>query len=207
MNFKESQTLKNLTRAFAGECMDGAKYQYLADTAVQKQLSQVSTILKALATNEMAHAKVFYDYICEKGNNEVEIVEVKSTIPMHCGDFNSLFKIESDLEQRQADTVYPAFAKDAEKEGFKDIAKKFMQIAKIESCHSRVLAEVGQMINNGSMYISDYVNLWKCMNCGHEDELKKAWKTCPICSKNQGYWKYPYLLQIVLHSYSPASNR
>ena len=51
MEFKNTETLKNITRAFAGECMDGAKYQYLADTATQQKLSQVASVLKALAHN------------------------------------------------------------------------------------------------------------------------------------------------------------
>ena len=63
MDFEKSETLKNLTRAFASECQDGAKYQYIADEATQDKQSYVSTILKQLATNEMAHAKIFYDYI------------------------------------------------------------------------------------------------------------------------------------------------
>ena len=51
MNFNESKTLKNLTRAFAAECQDGAFYQYRADEATQQKLSNVATILKQLATS------------------------------------------------------------------------------------------------------------------------------------------------------------
>ena len=189
MDFKQTETLKNLTRSFAGECMDGAKYQYLADTATQEKLSQVASILKALATNEMAHAKIFYDLVNEKANNEIDIVEIKATIPMLSGDFIKMFDISMQAEQRQFETVYPAFAKVAEKEGFPEIAKIFIQIAKIESVHAKVLSEIGQMIKNKSIYQADMMTLWKCMNCGHEDELKKAWKKCPLCTKDQGYVK------------------
>lgn len=187
MDFKESQTIKNLTRAFAGECMDGAKYQFIADLATQQKMSQVSTILKGLATNEMAHAKIFYDKIAELGNSEVDIVEVKATFPMKSKEYKQMFDIASNEEQRQADTVYPAFASIAKKEGYDDIANIFMQIAKIESCHSHVLSELNQLIKNDSMYKSDCLSKWKCMNCGHEDELKKVWSKCPLCSKDQGY--------------------
>ena len=189
MDFKQSETLKNLTRAFAGECIDGAKYQYVADTAANQKLSQVSTVLKALATNEMAHAKIFYDLVNKNTNNEIDIVEVKATLPMKSGEFEQMFDIKINEEDRQADTVYPAFAKVAEKEGYSEIAKIFLQIAKIESCHSAVLSEINQMIKNKSLYQANDNNLWKCTNCGHEDELKKAWKTCPLCSKDQGFVK------------------
>ena len=189
MEFKQSETLKNLTRAFAGECMDGAKYQYIADTAVTQKYSQVSSVLKALATNEMAHAKIFYDLVNEKSNNEIDIIDIKATVPMKSGPFEEMFNIKKEAEERQAETVYPAFAKVAEKEGFSDIAKTFLQIAKIESIHAKILSEIGQMIKNGSIYQANVATLWKCMNCGHEDELKKAWKKCPLCTKDQGYVK------------------
>ena len=189
MDFKKSETLKNLTRAFAGECMDGAKYQFVADTATQQKMSQVSTVLKAIATNEMAHAKIFFDKIYEIGGEDIDIVEIAATYPMKKSEYKQMFDIVSQEEQRQADTVYPAFAKIAEKEGYPEISKIFMQIAKIESVHSHVLSEIAQLIKNNSMFQSDSVNLWKCTNCGHEDELKKAWKTCPLCSKDQGYVK------------------
>jgi len=189
MEFKNTETLKNITRAFAGECMDGAKYQYLADTATQQKLSQVASVLKALATNEMAHAKIFYDLVNNMSNNNIDIVEIKATVPMLSGDFNQMFEITTQAEQRQFETVYPAFAKIAEKEGYTDVAKIFMQIAKIECVHAKVLSEIGQMIKNNSIYQSDEETMWKCMNCGHEDELKKAWKKCPLCTKDQGYIK------------------
>ena len=193
MDFKNSETLKNLTRAFTAECVDGAKYQYIADTATQKKMSQISTILKALATNEMAHAKIFYDLINEKANNEVDIIEFKATLPVKSGNFEQMFDLKINEEDRQADIVYPAFAKTAEREGFDDISTIFKQIAKIESCHAVVLSELNQMIKNDSIYKSDSKNLWKCTNCGHEDELVKAWKKCPLCSMDQGYVKITLL--------------
>ena len=189
MEFKQSETFKNLTRAFTAECVDGAKYQYIADIATQNKLSQISTILKALATNEMAHAKIFYDLITEKSNNTIDMVEFKLTLPMKNGDFEQVFDIKINEEDRQANIVYPAFAKTAEKEGFCEIANIFNQIAKIESCHAVVLAELNQMIKSNSIYSSNKKNLWKCTNCGHEDELKNAWKKCPLCSKDQGFVK------------------
>ena len=48
MELKNSETLKNLTRSFASECQDGAKYQYMADEATQQKQEYVSTILNQL---------------------------------------------------------------------------------------------------------------------------------------------------------------
>ena len=189
MDFKNSETLKNLTRSFAAECQDGAKYQYLADMATQQKLSQISTVLKQLATNEMAHGKVFYDYISTQCPGGVDMVEIKATYPMQNGKLDEMLKIKAENEQRQADKIYPDFARIAKKEGFDDIAEKYLAIAKIEACHAEVLNELYQILSNNSMYNKEENVIWKCMNCGHEAKSKKAWKKCPICSMDQGYVK------------------
>jgi len=189
MDFEKSETLKNLTRAFAAECQDGAKYQYMADSATTEKQSYISTILKQLATNEMAHAKIFFDYVCEKKQNGFESVEIRATYPMQGGNLEEMLQIKAENEEKQSKTVYPAFAKTAEKEGFTDIAKKFLQIAKIEACHADVLYQLHQMLANNTLNQFEEPTKIKCTNCGHEETLKKAWKKCPLCSKSQGFVK------------------
>ncbi|MBQ3048169.1 MAG: hypothetical protein IJD48_04065, partial [Clostridia bacterium] len=127
MEFKNSETLKILTRAFLGECQDGAKYQYMADMATTQKLSNVSTILKQLATNEMAHAKVFYDYISFQCEGGVDMVDIKASYPMLSGTLEEMLEIESKNEKRQAELIYQEFSKVAKKEGFEDISNKFLQ--------------------------------------------------------------------------------
>ena len=189
MELKNSETLKNLTRSFASECQDGAKYQYMADEATQQKQEYVSTILKQLATNEMAHAKVFYDYI-SKNVKEVDlIVDIKASYPMNHAPMPEMLKLKADAEKQQAETVYPAFAKTATKEGFTEVAKYFEEIAKIEAVHAFVLLELYNKISNNTLYVCNEPTLWKCTNCGHEEKLKKAWKTCPLCKKGQGMIK------------------
>ena len=53
MDFSESKTKENLARAFAAECQDGARYQFIAKDAKQNQMNYISTILKMLAKNEL----------------------------------------------------------------------------------------------------------------------------------------------------------
>lgn len=189
MDFEKSETLKNLTRAFSAECQDGAKYQFLADTAETQNQKYISTILKQLATNEMAHAKIFQDYICEKSNEGFESVEIKATFPMQCGNFEEMFKIKMENEDKQANVVYPSFSKIAKKEGFDDISLKLLEISKIEKHHAEVLSEIYQMLKNNTLNNFDNPTLMKCTNCGYEDNLKKAWKKCPLCQKSGGMIK------------------
>lgn len=189
MELKNSETLKNLTRSFAAECQDGAKYQYMADEATQEKMQYVSTILKQLATNEMAHAKVFYDYVSQNANVENLMVEIKATYPMSHAPLQEMLKIKADTEKRQAETVYPAFAQMAKKEGFEDVYNMFIEIAKIEANHAMVLNELYQQLENNSIYSKPTAVLYKCTNCGYKEKLKKAWKKCPLCKKDQGMIK------------------
>lgn len=189
MDFEKSETLKNLTRAFGSECQDGARYQYMADEAQMQKQNYISTILKQLATNEMAHAKVFLDYICDKKSDGFENVEIRATYPMQCGNLVDMLKIKSENEERQGSSVYPAFAKTAKKEGFDDISVKFMEIAKIEKCHSSVLSQIYQMLQNNTLNCFEEAQKIKCTNCGYEESVKKAWKKCPLCQKSGGMVK------------------
>lgn len=189
MELRNSETLRNLTRAFGGECQDGAMYQYMADEATNLKQSYVSTILKQLATNEMAHAKVFYDYIAQNADEQGLMVEIKATYPMQHAELPEMLRVKSDNEKRQAQTVYPAFAKTANKEGFTDIAERWEEIAKIEARHASILKELYDRMSNNTLYSCSEDNIWKCTNCGYEQIAKKAWKKCPLCTKNQGMAK------------------
>ena len=70
VEFEKSQTKKILTRLYLGECQDGARYQFLAQQAQSDNLNYMMDLLKMLAKNEMAHAKILYDYIQKYGNIE-----------------------------------------------------------------------------------------------------------------------------------------
>ena len=63
VEFNKSKTKENLARLFAGECQDGARYQFIAQQANTDNYSYLMDVMKILAKNEMAHAKIFYDLI------------------------------------------------------------------------------------------------------------------------------------------------
>ena len=68
MDFNESVTKINLARSFSAECQAGARYQFVSKMALADDQKFLSDTMKTLAKNEMAHAKLFYDYIVEKGS-------------------------------------------------------------------------------------------------------------------------------------------
>ena len=64
--FDKSRTKQNLARAFAGECQDGARYQFMATLAQDEGYNYMQTIFKTHAKNEMAHAERFFNLIPSK---------------------------------------------------------------------------------------------------------------------------------------------
>ena len=184
-NFDQSKTAENLARAFAGECQDGARYQWLADMAQQQQMGAMSTILKQLATNEMAHAKVFMDLLTKNASGTIESFRITADYPLQVGNLVDSIAAEEKNERKQSVEVYPEFARIAKEEGYSDVFDHFMRVAQVESCHTNILHQLYDGLKNKTLYKSNTKFKWKCTNCGHEAELEEAWKKCPLCGAPQ----------------------
>lgn len=199
MNFDESKTKENLSRGFVAECTQGARYQFMAKDAKANGYGFISNTLKTLAKNEMAHARVFYDFILNKGQKG------KATECKDCGYKNidlcagfpftnyvlpEALNIESQTELTE-NKIYKEFEEVALKEGFKDVAEAFHYVVQIEHCHYLLLKELYEKMSSGKLYRMSKINKWKCSNCGTELELKEAPKTCPMCGYEQGYYMIP----------------
>ena len=200
MNFNESKTKVNLAKSFAAECQAGARYQFMATQAQMEGLVYVKDTMKMIAKNEMAHAKLFYDYIIEKSGECV--VDLKADYPYVEPSLEKSLCAEMKIEQEEFDTLYPEFARIAKEEGFGDIATSFEQVAKVEQTHAEMLKFLAKHYASNSLYKSKVKRLQKCTNCGHIDELAEGWKKCPICSLEQGNIAIDYseILQKCLES-------
>ena len=191
MDFNESQTKRNLAKAFAAECQAGARYQFMATQAQNEGLIYVKDTMKALAKNEMAHAKLFYDYIVEKSpkNSNVEIEADYSYLE---SELDVSLEKEAKIERNEFKVIYPEFAKTARDEGFEDVADSFELVANVELSHEKILEHLNKLHSNGKMYESKTKKLFRCTNCGHLGYQTKAWQTCPLCNLGQGYVALDY---------------
>lgn len=187
MKFEDTQTYAHLASSIAAECMDGAKYQWFADLAQQEGDVSLASTLKQIATNEMAHAKVFMDFILEKGSQEGKDVNISLSYPLVGGKIPQRLEAHVESELHQGEVVYPAFARTAAQEGFEDIAAAFSKIAEVEQAHHAKLLVLQQKMQHKKLYTSEQKTAWKCSNCGYTQTDTKAWDTCPLCKKPQGY--------------------
>lgn len=185
-NFDNSKTKENLARAFAGECMDGAKYQWLALKAEEEGYAYMKSIFKTHAKNEMAHAKRFYDLLNENSST-IGNVEICGGYAFFDGDLLESIKNTIGVEDSQQSVVYPEFAKVAKQEGYPEIEKAFLFAGSVENCHKLMLEQIYTKLKSNKLYKSPTAVKWKCSFCGFEHTSKSAWEVCPSCLMEQGY--------------------
>lgn len=180
-----------MARAFAGECQAGARYQFLRKQATQKQMLYLANVLKILATNEMAHAKILFDKIVGCSRKIIENIDITAGYPFKSGAFDKRFEMEMENERSEAESIYPAFSKKAREEGFDDIAQMFDMIAAVEKKHTAIFAQIVKKMQEDALYSSKKPVKWKCSLCGYEHSGEEAWKTCPLCGAPQGAAEIP----------------
>ena len=186
IDFNSSKTRINLARAFAGECQDGARYQFLAKLALSEGYKHLQMLFKTHAKNEMAHAKRFYDLIIEHGGSQKNI-DISGGYSFTKGDLLSSIEDTMSVEESQSGVIYPDFARVASEEGFDEISKAFAFAGSVENCHKLLLQQVHEKLKTGKLYKSPNPVKWKCSNCGFEHTDKSCWEVCPSCLMEQGY--------------------
>ncbi len=173
MELKGSKTEKNLLEAFAGESMARNKYTYFASKAKKEGYEQIAAIFEETAGNEKEHAKMWFKYL-EGG-------AVKST-PEN-------LKAAAEGENFEWTDMYDRMAKEADEEGFKEIAAKFRMVGKIEKEHEARYRKLLKNIEDAKVFSKDGDCIWICRNCGHVVIGKKAPEICPVCSHPQSYFE------------------
>lgn len=193
VNFNQSKTFVNLARSFASECMEGAKYQFMAQQCTQQKLNNLQMTFKTLAKHEMSHAKVFWDLIHENYNgNIIENIDMNFGYPFDCTDLVQSSMCHSQNEKYLSDNIYPAFAKIAKQEGYPEIEHKFKLIATVENCHSALLKQIYEKLKGGKLYKSTTAEKWKCGQCGFEHTGKQPPAPCPLCGYEKGYYEIKF---------------
>ena len=73
VTFSESETKINLMRAFAGESQARNRYWFAAECAKNNKQYVINAVFKFTAEQELAHAKVFYDYLKDFSGSNIKI--------------------------------------------------------------------------------------------------------------------------------------
>ena len=183
-SLKGTKTEKNLLAAFAGESQARMRYNYFASKAKKEGYEQISAIFQETADNEKEHAKVFFKHL---QGGDLEITAAYPAGVIGTTEENLLAAAEG--EKMEWGTLYPDFAKTAEKEGFPEGAAGFESIAEVEAYHERRYRKLLDNIKKKRVFKKDKVVKWKCRNCGYVHEGPEAPKVCPACKHPQSYYE------------------
>ena len=85
--------------------------------------------------------------------------------------------------------MYERMAKEAEEEGFTEIAFKFRGVGAIEKHHEERYRKLLKNIEDGIVFSRDGDTIWQCRNCGHIVIGKKAPGVCPVCLHPQSFFQ------------------
>ena len=173
MELKGSKTEQNLMTAFAGESQARNKYTYYASKAKKDGYEQIAAIFEETANNEKEHAKLWL--------KELNGGEIPSTLD----NLNQA----ADGENYEWTDMYDRMAKEADEEGFTEIAAKFRGIAAIEKEHEARYRKLLENVENGEVYKKGSITIWKCRNCGHIVVGTEAPQVCPVCNHPQSYFE------------------
>ena len=190
MQFSKTKTAVNLARAFAGECQAGMRYQLIAKLAVKEEYPVLADTVRTVAKNETYHAKSFYDLLVQKNGNADDIV-IDAGYPFRFGTLEETLRFAADDEHAEFSRIYPAFAEEARKEGFEDVADLFERVAGVKKEHNILFNFLYESIRDGNLYKREKPTLWICSECGYRATTKEAWKICPLCKATQGYVQIP----------------
>ena len=182
----DSETLKNLMRAFAGESQARNRYTFAAALCQKQQLHVLEAVFQFTAGQEPEHAEIFYNHMKDVAGQSVQI---DGGYPVDLtNDAVQLLRYAQHNEFEEASPVYPSFAETARAEGFPEVAASFQRIAAIEQTHGNRFGYLADLLEREKLFVSDAACGWMCLNCGHIHQGMEAPKLCPVCQHQQGYF-------------------
>ena len=171
MELKGSKTEQNLRAAFSGESEARNKYTYFASAAKKAGYEQIADFFLKTAENEKEHAKLWFKALNGIGNTEQNL------------------QAAADGENWEWTDMYAKFAKEAEEEGFYELAKQFRGVAAIEKSHEERYLALLNNLKIGTVFEKDTEQVWECRNCGQMHTGATAPEICPVCNHPQAYFE------------------
>ena len=166
-----TQTEKNLQEAFAGESQARNKYTYFASVAKKNGYEQIAELFLKTADNEKEHAKLWFKALGELGTTEENLLHA------------------AEGENYEWTDMYESFAKDAEEEGFPELAAQFRGVAAIEKAHEERYRALLKNVETKAVFEKSGVVMWECRNCGHLVMGTAAPDVCPVCNHPKSFFE------------------
>ena len=166
-----TKTEKNLREAFAGESQARNKYTYFASVAKKAGYEQIAALFLQTAENEKEHAKLWFQALGELGDTPENLLHA------------------AEGENAEWTDMYVRMAREAEEEGFPELAAQFRGVAAIEKLHEERYRALLRNVEAMEVFRKSGVTMWECRNCGHVVVGTAPPEVCPVCKHPQAYFE------------------
>lgn len=166
-----TKTEQNLMDAFAGESQARNKYTYYASAARKAGFVQMSNIFLETADQEKEHAKMWFKEFHGIGDTAANLEDAAAG------------------ENFEWTDMYARMAKEAEEEGFTELAEKFRGVAEVETAHEKRYLRLLEHFNAGTTFKDEAPLGWKCGNCGYIHQGNEAPDECPVCAHPKAHFE------------------
>ena len=166
-----TKTEKNLWEAFAGESQARNKYTYFASIAKKAGYEQIAALFLQTAENEKEHAKLWFKALGELGDTAENLLHA------------------AEGENAEWTDMYDRMAREADEEGFHELAEQFRGVAEIEKAHEERYRALLKNVETMAVFEKSGVTIWECRNCGHIVVGTAAPEVCPVCKHPQAYFE------------------
>jgi len=166
-----TKTEKNLWEAFIGESQARNKYTYFASAAKKAGYEQIAALFQKTADNEKEHAKLWFKALGQLGTTEENLLHA------------------AEGENFEWTDMYDRMAKEADEEGFTELAAQFRGVAAIEKAHEERYRALLKNVETNKVFEKCGVVMWECRNCGHLVMGEKAPEICPVCAHPQAHFE------------------
>ena len=171
MKYAGTKTELNLREAFAGESQARNQYTYFASVAKKQGYEQIAALFLTTAENEKEHAKLWLKALEGIGDTKANLAAAAKG------------------ENYEWTDMYDRFAKEADEEGFHELAEQFRGVAMIEKSHEERFRALLNNVEMQTVFEKAGETMWECRNCGHLVMGKKAPEVCPVCAHPQSYFE------------------
>ena len=166
-----TRTEKNLWEAFSGESQARNKYTYFASVAKKAGYEQIAALFLQTAENEKEHAKLWFKALGELGDTGENLLHA------------------AEGESHEWTDMYVRMAREADEEGFHDLAEQFRGVAAIEKEHEERYRQLLHNVRQKAVFQKAGITMWECRNCGHLVLSTQAPQVCPVCSHPQSFFE------------------
>ena len=166
-----TKTEKNLWEAFAGESQARNKYTYFASAAKKAGYEQIAALFLKTADNEKEHAKLWFKALGGIGTTEENLLAAAQGEAFEWTD------------------MYDRMAREADEEGFHDLAEQFRGVGAIEKQHEERFRALLKNVEQMEVFKKAGLTVWECRNCGHIVIAAEAPEVCPVCNHPQAYFE------------------